>query len=231
MDTPYTSLMRDIEARFRETSGFGNRAYYKIYYCQVRPAPILTLGINPGGAPEKVKPDGRTNLDGTIAAASASFYENNEHDIIDCSWSENSGLLKVLTPLLGGDARRIRTEVVKTNLAFQRSAKKTDIDIEAAMNLSDPFLSEIIAAVQPSLVILTGVPIAEFTSRHARTSKSVANQERDSGVKQVIFEASQVTLNATGGRALVVRLAHASQFSWTYERYAVADRISRLLQA
>jgi len=130
---------------------------------------------------------------------------------------------------MDGDATRIRTNVVKTDLAFQRSAKKKDIDIGSAMNQAHDYLSEIIAAVQPSLVLLTGVPITEFTGRYASESKVAANQERDPGVKQVVFEASRVTLNSTGGNALVVRLAHASQFGWTYERYGVAEKISRLM--
>ncbi len=223
--------MRDLEARFLRASGFANRAAYKIYYCQIRPASILTLGINPGGDPANVNSDGRTNLDGSIAAASAAFYEKDEHDVLDCRWPENGRLLKVLTPLLGGDATRIRTNVVKTNLAFQRSAKKKDINIGLAMNLAHSYLSEIIAVVQPSLVLLTGVPIAEFTSRYASEPKIVASQEQDPGVKQVVFEASRVTLNSTDRDALVVRIAHASQFGWTYERYEVAEKITRLMQA
>jgi hypothetical protein len=189
------------------------------------------LGINPGGDPANVHSDGRTNIDGSIAAASATFYEKDEHDVLDCSWPENTGLLKVLTPLMGGDKSRIRTGVVKTNLAFQRSAKKTDINIESAMNLTHSYLSEMIAVVQPSLVLLTGVPIIEFTDRYAIESEVVASQERDPSVKQVVFEASRVTLNCADSNALVVRLAHASQFGWTYERYGVAEKISRLMQA
>src|SRR5450631_172673 len=134
IDTPLTPFMRDLEARFMQASGFADRSAYKIFYCQVRQAPILTLGINPGGSPANTNPDGRKHRDGIVAAASASFFERDEHDIIDCEWRENTGLRRVLTPLVGGELSRIRSEVVKTNLAFHRSAKKTDINIEAATN-------------------------------------------------------------------------------------------------
>ena len=152
MDTSLTPFMRDLEARFKQASGLADRSKYKIFYCQIRRAPILALGINPGGSPSNTNSDGRTHKDGAIAASSSSFFENDEHDILDCEWPENRGLRQVLTQLVGGDIRRIRSDVVKTNLAFHRSAKKTDIDIEAAARQTAPFLAEIVAAVRPGNV-------------------------------------------------------------------------------
>ena len=96
MDTSFTPFMRDLEQRFKQASGLPNRAHYKIFYCQVKAAPILTLGINPGGAPDNTNPDGRTHKDGVIAAASDSYFEHDEHDILDCEWRENQGLRAVL---------------------------------------------------------------------------------------------------------------------------------------
>lgn len=228
MDTPYTPFMRDLETRFKRATGLQDRAHYKIFYGQVRPAPILTLGINPGGAPSSTNSDGRTQKDGTIAAASATFYENDEHDILDCQWRENSGLLTVLTPLVGGETTAIRANVVKTNMAFHRSAKKKDIDIDAAISKAAPFLAEILSVVRPTTVLLTGVAIEEFTNRFASRSTVLAAAERDPDVKQVVFAASKAELRPTGAEALVVQLAHASQFGWTYARYHVASRIVAL---
>jgi len=226
--TSYTAFMRDLEERFRQASGLLNRAHYKIFYGQVRPAPILTLGINPGGAPADINPDGRTNKDGAVASASASFFENDEHDILDCEWKENPALRSVLAPLVGGDLQAIRQRVVKTNMAFHRSAKKKDIDIIAAMNLTAPFLDEVIGAVRPSLVLLTGVALAEFNSRFASNTIVVASPERDPGVKQIVFAATRSRLRSTGTDVLVVQLSHASQFGWTYARYNVAQRIAQI---
>ena len=225
MDTPLTPFMRALEQRFRAASGLPDRARYKIFYGQIRPAPILTLGINPGGAPSNTNPDGRTHKDGVIAAASASYFENDEHDILDCEWRENSGLRTVLTPLVGGVLSDIRHKVVKTNMAFHRSARKKDIEIDHAMDQTAPFLAEIIKVVDPRLVLLTGVPLSQFTGRFASSVKQQGALERDPGVKQVVFAACSAQLRPTGKAALVVQLAHASQFGWTYERYQVADRI------
>ena len=134
------AFMRDLEERFKQASGLKNRAHYKIFYGPVRETEILVLGINPGGDPRNTEPDGMRHKTGELAAASASFYENGESDIIDCEWKENIGLRKLLVPLLGGTVDRIRDAVVKTNLAFRRSAKKTDIDIVAAEREALPFL-------------------------------------------------------------------------------------------
>jgi hypothetical protein len=221
-------FMRDLEARYQRLSGLFDRSLYKIFYCQVRPAPILTLGINPGGSPADMNPDGLTQKNGTPAAASGSFHENGEHDVLDCEWKENTGLRRLIAPLVGNDVSRIREEVVKTNLAFRRSARKTDIDMAAAMSEAKLFLGEILDRVRPNLILLTGVPISDFTSRYARQEEIIEVPQRDPGVKQVVFAASRVTLDVNLSEVLVVRVAHASQFSWTYDRYHVGQRILAL---
>lgn len=230
MDTPYTPFMRDLEGRFKQTTGFQNRAAYKIYYCQVRSARILTLGINPGGAPSDTSADGRVGKDGIVAAASSTFYENSEHDVLDCGWRENIGLRQILCPLVGGVLASIRTEVVKTNLAFHRSARRSDIEVEAAADQTAPFLREIIEIVNPSLILLTGVALQAFTSRFAKYSEPLVAPERDPGVKQVVFAAARASVGRPEKKVLIVQLAHASQFGWTYTKYDVAERISRLLK-
>jgi hypothetical protein len=227
MDTPFTPFMRDLELRFKAATGFSDRAHYKIYYCQVREAPILTLGYNPGGAPSNTHPDGRTHKDGIVAAASASYYERDEHDILDCEWRENPGLRSLLAPLVGS-LSAIRQKVVKTNMAFHRSAKKKDIDMDRAMDATAPFLSEVIKKVRPKLVLLTGPSISAFTDRFGSRVALLAPEERDPSVKQVIFSARTALLRSTGEQATVIQVAHASQFGWTYERHKIPDRIRAL---
>jgi hypothetical protein len=131
-------------------------------------------------------------------------------------------------PLANFDRERIRREVVKTNLAFRRSKSKKDIDIKAAIKESTPFLGEIIAVVKPKLVLLTGVAIDEFSRIYASNPQLVAREERDPRVRQIVFAAIKAKLNATQDEVLIVQVAHASQFGWTYERYNVAERIQQL---
>lgn len=224
----YVEFMRDLELRYKKISGLTDRSQYKIFYGPVRPAQILVLGINPGGDPAKTEPNGLRHKTGEIAAASASFYENDECDLLDCDWKENKGLKKLLLPLFDGSEKLIRHQVVKTNLAFKRSPKITDIDIKAAKQEATPFLMEIIYTVQPQLVILTGGTLKafleQFSSKHIEATKQI----RDENVKQTVFEAAYVNLHGCKSETLVVRVAHASQFSWTYERYNIVKRIRDL---
>ena len=229
METEYTPFMRDLEARFQQATGLGDRSLYKIYYGQVRQARILTLGINPGGEPSNTNADGQTHKDGVVAAASATYYENDEHDILDCEWRENRGLRLLLTPQLQGDASRIRSDVVKSNLAFRRSAKTTHINIGAAIAESAPFLREFIGVVRPSLILLTGPSLAVFNGHFSEQTTTIAAQEKDDRVKQVVFAASRSLLRGLEIETIVVQVAHASQFSWTYDQYGIADRIRALV--
>jgi hypothetical protein len=106
MSDPSTQFMYELEESFREASGLQNRSGYKIFYGRVHPAPILTLGINPGGSPNETSADGTMQAGGAKASASASYFENDEHDVLDCEWKENGGIRKLLMPLVGGDPNR-----------------------------------------------------------------------------------------------------------------------------
>jgi hypothetical protein len=225
------AFMYDLEQRFQRATQLADRSQYKIFYCQVHSAPILTLGVNPGGDPTLMNANGFTTKNGGVAAASSGFYENNEHDVLDCEWTENFGLRRLLVPLLGGDLSRIRNEVVKTNLAFRRSVRKSQIKIDAAISETAPFLAEIIGRVQPKLILLTGIALQTFAERFAKSTVLVVPPERDPGVGHVVFAAARATLRRPPTDLLVVQVAHASQFSWTYERYSVVQRIQELLEA
>lgn len=230
MSTESTAFMRDLERRFKDATQLPDRSRYKIFYGQIHPAPILSLGINPGGSPDDISSDGKTHRNGAIAAASASYYEQGDHDILDCEWRENKGLRRLLGSLLDGDVARIRTEVVKSNMAFRRSAKTSHINVQAAMTETAPFLAEIIEVVSPKLVLLTGPSLAIFTSTFAIRTTVVAPPEKDDKIKQTVFAAARALLGSRVNEALIVQVAHASQFSWTYERYGVAEKILALLQ-
>jgi len=222
------AFMKDLEIRFQCVSGLQDRSSYKIFYGLVRPAPVMVLGINPGGDPAEVVASGLHRKNGLDSAASVGFYEQQECDLLDCDWPENRGLMKLLVPLFNGDPAMIRTSVVKTNLAFRRSRKRTGIDFEQAKREAAPFLLEILGVVQPKLILLTSVDLTAFGNTFGSSITPVTAALRDERIGQIIFEAATVVLKGTGGEALVVRVAHASQFSWTYERYDIVKRIQAL---
>ncbi|MGH8540190.1 MAG: hypothetical protein ACRETW_06765 [Stenotrophobium sp.] len=218
--------MRDLEERYKFESKLDNRSQYKIFYGLVRPAEILVLGINPGGNPLEVSPDGTRNTKkGVDAAASATYYENDECDLLDCDWTENTGLKKLLIPLLDNNQEAIRQRVVKSNLAFRRSAKATAINIKSAKVEAASFLAEIISLVSPRLIILTSGDITLFAHAFSENIAALTSVVRDEGVRQVVYESARVRLRGAVGNSLVVRVAHASQFSWTYRKHNVVDRI------
>lgn len=222
-------FMCDLESRFRIASGLESRSHYKIFYGRVRSAPVLLLGINPGGAPSNTRPDGLRMLDGRDAASSATFHENGECDLLDCVWRGNDGLLRVLVPLFGGNREAIRTRVVQTNMAFRRSARKRDIDIRHAMEEARPFLNEIIGRVQPRLVLLAGVKLDLFVRDFAVEADVSVPPERDARVNHVVFAVAKARLRSAENEVSVVQIAHASQFGWTYDRYRIADRVRALV--
>lgn len=229
--TSVVAFMRDVEKRYKKKSGLADRAHYKIFYGPVHPAPILVLGINPSGDPVNTESNGAKHKTGEVAAASAGFYEGGEHDVLDCEWTENKGLKKLLVPLLNDNEAAIRSVVVKTNLAFRRSPKAKDIDIEAAKAEAAPFLSEIMAVVRPRLVVLTSLDLTAFVNGFCVNVSNTTEQIKDEKVKQVVFESATAQLKNCESASLIVRVAHASQFSWTYAKYNVVERINSALQA
>lgn len=231
-DLATVDFMRDLEGRYRGFTGLSDRSLDRSFYGPVRRADWLVLGINPGGDPADVMPDGvGSRSGGKPHAASAGFHESDESDVLDCDWPENVGLLKLLVPLAGGDRETIRSSVVKTNVAFRRSPKVAKIDLAAAKQEAAPFLAEIIDRVQPRLMLLAGVPLEDITRRFCSRSVSVGDMVRDPGVKQVVWRAARVEFRRTNEAALAVQVAHASQFSWTYARYDVVGRVRALLEA
>ena len=166
----YVWRMKDIENRYRSVSGLKDRSQYKIFYCPVRPAEILILGINPGGDPNKTCRDGmhRCGNDKSMASSSSSFFENNEHDMLDCSWKENITKELVL-PLINNDKECFRRQVVKSNMIFRRSQGVDKIKYHhngmtesQAYNESRIFVEEIFDIVKPHLIILEGSIFYQF---------------------------------------------------------------------
>lgn len=222
-------FMRYIEEQFQAESEFKNRSLYKIFYGQIFPAPILTLGLNPGGNSKETSEDGTSQNDGSPASSSSSYFEEMENDVLDCDWPENVGLRRLLLPLVGNDTGRFRREIVKTNIIFRRSSRLKEIDRVAAERESAPFVDKIIAYVKPRLIVLTGPDIQSFVTTHTRSSYFITETIREPQINHVVFAAKAARLRASDHDAIIVQVAHASQFSWTYERYSVSARILEIM--
>lgn len=227
-------FMRGLEEDFKRQTGLKNRSQYKIFYGPVWRAPILLLGINPAGDPAEVAADGvqyQDNRDDR-AASSIGYYENGEHDLLDCTWNENTGLRKLLLPILG-TSERIRRFVVKTNLAFIRLRNTKNAEdkhtIDCFKNHSAPFLRRFLGRVRPGLILLTGVKLYDFANRYCAEVIELSDRQEEPGVNQTIIFPARVRL-LSGHSCIVVEVAHASQFSWIYGRHDVPLKIKILLQ-
>jgi hypothetical protein len=227
--TANVEFMRALEEEYRQVSGVKNRSEYKIFYGQVFPSPILTLGLNPGGTPEGTSEDGTRQKDGSLASSSGSYFEQMENDILDCDWRENRGLRKLLLPLVSHDHNRFRSEIVKTNIAFRRSRVVSDIDLAVAEREAVPFIETIIARVSPRLIVLTGPSIDRFLTLYALDSRPLTETIKAPGINHVVFATKAARLRSVDRETIVVQVAHASQFAWTYDRYDVPAKIAGLM--
>jgi hypothetical protein len=145
--------MKDLERRYKAQSGLPDRSWFKIFYCQLKPASVLHLGVNPAGNPEELEGDGvrRKTAGRGPASASKSYFERGEHDVFDCDWPENARLRELVADVLDtSDTDVLRTKLVKTSMAFRRAPTKKalkvvhGVTVETAMDEAKPFLTEII---------------------------------------------------------------------------------------
>ena len=224
------AFMCELEEDYRRASGLNSRKHYKIFYGQVFLAPILTLGLNPGGDPEGISHDGTRQNDGSPASASASFFEGMENDVLDCEWRENTGLRKLLLPVVGQDRDRFRREIVKTNISFRRSRSIRDINLTKAAQEAAPFLGRVIARVRPQVIILTGSFMENFLRLHALESFRIAVPDRLARAPGFVFSTASARLRADNSETIVVQVGHASRFAWTYDRHRIPDEIARLMR-
>lgn len=233
------SWMINLEARYRQASGLKDRSRYVIFYGPVRPAPILVLGINPGGHPDDFYPDGvRQRSDSTKrGAASSSYFEHNEHSMLDCDWPANK-TVELLSVILGTH-EAIRAKVVKTNLAFRRSSNTGSFKTIHGMTLTQaykeaqPFVHEIVDLVKPKLVLLEGSILEDFKRRMGSTG----GKQTDTPIKTAhrgkeihLYRAEHVPIQGVG-TVLVVQLAHPSYHGAKYGKEGIGNRIQKLLGA
>jgi hypothetical protein len=99
------------------------------------------------------------------------------------------------------------------------------------MEESKPFIQRLIHFVQPQLVVLTGVKISEFSDRFEDNERQLIAPEKEATINQTVLAASRVRIPGFPRPVLVAQVAHASQFSWTYDRFQVTARIRELWEA
>jgi len=104
--------MKEIDAQYCEKTGFSERRYYSIFYSKIVESPIMIIGYNPGGNPENWNES---------QLASTSFYENGEHEYVDCHYPLAVGTREFLKKVLKLKDFGLIRNFPKTNLYFRRS--------------------------------------------------------------------------------------------------------------
>ena len=121
--------------------------YFKIFYSDVRPSPLVIVGLNPGGDPDNP---------GSLQSKST-LYEHGEHDYVDCDYPiavKMRGLL--LETGAATDLEAIRS-IPKVNVVFHRSARWEELTNPSdACELSRVHVSSILLTVSPRIVLVEG---------------------------------------------------------------------------
>ncbi|HVI27657.1 hypothetical protein [Hansschlegelia sp.] len=191
----------------------------------------MLLGMNPGGHPNDHLPNGDfDSRAGRKAAASSAYYENNEHDLLDCQWRENL-IVKLISPAILTRKEDIRFSVCKTNLAFRRSASIQDIDFRHEKKISAPFLKEIMERVEPDAVIVCGKGalrgMADAVFRKGWQMKTDPIVLSPSG-PPIFGHAQGQTLAGTA--VDMFEVAHASRSSGLYAKHDVGAKIRETMR-
>lgn len=222
------ALMKDIDRRYRVTSGLTERRFYSIFYSRIDPAMALVLGINPGGNPMNWTED---------KLASRSFYENWEHEYVDCRYAIQEPMLPFLKQVFRTDNEGVR-RIPKSNLAFRRSSGVDEFKaiygktITQGQQEAMPFVKEIMMHVSPQVILLEGMTLLDvFERRYGSLRVSPSKQVETPiyathrGSQVQIFDAREMFVDCLGRTITVIAIGHPSSFGSKPE-FAQATRLA-----
>ena len=206
-------LMQDIDRRYRSASTLTHRRMFSIFYSRIDPSEGLVLGINPGGDP---KTWSETEL------ASITYYENWEHEYVDCRYAIQEPMLPFLENVFSTDSEGVR-RIPKTNLAFRRSNGVDKFEAIHGMSMTaaqieaQPFVAEMIAHVSPTVIILEGMTLLDaFRRRYSdRTTFEAIGEpiyalHRGKPVR--VYQAQRLFVSCLQRVIPVVAIGHPSHF-------------------
>ena len=208
-------LMNSIDQRFRLASGLTERRFYSIFYSGIFPCRLMVIGFNPGGDP------------GTwteSALASRSFYENDEHEYVDCNYPIAVAMRTFLIGVLGLQSHDEIRRIPKTNLIFRRSRGQDYLGMKKseAIRESRPFLEEIIKAVSPENIVLEGVTtLDEFEKAYCtgvRQSVDGETIKTPNGRNSAnIYRYDTARVECLGRTVKLIGLGHPSKYAGRVE--------------
>ena len=221
-------FMRSLDEAYRVVSGLRERRYYSIFYSKVEPHPILILGYNPGGNPETWSES---------ALASRSYYENSEHEYVDCHYPLATAMRSFLLSALNTtDPNRIRS-IPKTNLIFRRSTNQGTLALSTSAGLREakPFVETIVARCQPRLIICEGTTTLNAFEKGFCTSVSqhVDGHEittPNGRHRAAIYRSDTAFVDCLGRRVVIIGIGHPSKYAGRAEWTTVVNRASSAMR-
>ena len=153
-----TEFLKKTDREYQEISGLTERRFYSIFHSQIHPYPVLILGYNIGGKPNKWNES---------ELASQSFYENREHEYVDRCYPIANAMrifLQTASDIKKEGVRRIP----KTNLIFQSSGSQDTLKMKPydALEEAKLILKHIIERVGLDAIICEGMCTWEKFERH-----------------------------------------------------------------
>ena len=206
-----TDFMRRLDSEYRARSELNERRFYSIFYSRIVPSSTLVLGFNRGGTPEDWE---ETKL------ASTAYYDNWEHEYVDCDYpiavAMRDFLPKVLSLAGTKDIRRIP----KTNLIFRRSSSQTKMSLRPsdAIREAQPILTQILRRVSPRLIICEGITTLDNFERYYCSS---VEEEIDGQHVTTpngrhlarIYRADKAHMISSGTSVILIGIGHPSRYS------------------
>jgi hypothetical protein len=222
-----SSFMQLLDERFRAASGLRERRDYSIFYSSIQPSLLMILGWNPGGNPETWDES---------QLASKTFYENGEHEYVDCHYRLAVAMRSFLVTVLDLSSPEAIRSIPKSNLIFRRSTGQGTLPLNerAALEECRPFVQELISRVSPSHIILEGMTTLDaFAATYCSeisTDVDGATVVTPNGAHQArIYRADSVLVECLGKRVTLIGIGHPSKFAGRRQWAEVIQRARALL--
>lgn len=223
------SFMRSIDERYRETSKLTERRHYSIFYSKIVPSLLLVVGYNPGGDPATWDES---------ELASRSFYENDEHEYVDCNYPLAIAMRHYLTKvLLLGNVSGIRS-IPKINLIFRRSSGQNTLSLSPseAIREAKSFVEEVVMRVGPALILFEGtVTLDKFEANYCTSvTKFIdgpAITTPNGRSRAAIYRADRGFVRCLNREITLVGIGHPSKYSGRTEWNEVVSRSRNTVEA
>ena len=221
--------MSRLDHQYREATGLVERRFYSIFYSQVDPSPLLIIGFNPGGDPDSWDES---------ALASRSFYENGEHEYVDCHYPIAVAMREFLLKIGSINSEDLLRRIPKTNLIFRRSRSMDGLRLSErdAILEAKPMLDQIIERVVPRVVICEGVSTLQHFEKHYCESieeeiDGVSVSTPNGQHKARIYKADKAVLSSIQQPVTILGIGHPSKYSGRLEWSQVIASAKKLLAA